>query len=140
MKQVVYGGEGFFIPWLCERAGGSPKGMVGVTIGLWDTETDLPVACVMYESFNGASIVAHIASDGSKAWLSRPFLRAIFSYAFDQAGCQVILAPVASSNEAARKFLGKLSFSLAATIPEAHPSGSLLIFSLRRAACRWLEK
>jgi RimJ/RimL family protein N-acetyltransferase len=139
VKQVVYGGDGFFIPWICERVGSSPENSRGVTIGLWDTETDLPLAGVLFEDFNGASILAHIAAVPGKSWLSRTFLRHIFAYPFHQLSCRVVLLTIAEDNLESRRFAKGLGFTLAATLLDAHPSGALLIYRMARADCRWLK-
>lgn len=139
MKQVVYGGDGFFIPWICDRTGASAKNARGVAIGLWDTETDLPLAGVLFEDFNGASILAHIAAVPGKSWLSRGFLQQIFAYPFLQLGCRVVLLTIAGDNLPSRRFAEALGFTLAATLQDAHPSGALLVYRMPRADCRWLK-
>ena len=139
MKQVVYGGDAFFIPWICARTGGSVENSRGVSIGLWDTETDLPLAGVLYEDFNGASIVAHIAAVPGKSWLSRTYLTHIFAYPFSQLSCKVVLLTIAEGNRDSRKFAEALGFTLSALLKDAHPTGALCIYSMARADCRWLE-
>ena len=94
------------------------------------------VAGVLYDYDNGASIYAHIAVTGR---LTREYLHVIFDYPFRQLRANVIIGLVAGSNKRARKFVEHLGFSLTAEIPEGHPKGSLLIYTMRREDCCWLE-
>jgi RimJ/RimL family protein N-acetyltransferase len=139
VKQIVRGADAFFGPWIASRTGGSFSPGRGVTIGLWDTETDLPVAGVLYEDWNGANIVAHIAAIPGKQWLTKSFLRAIFAYPFLQLRARTVTLIIASSNRPSRKFATDLGFRLASTLPDAHPSGDLCIYYLHHTMCRWIE-
>ena len=92
------------------------------------------VAGVLYDYHNGASIYAHIAIIGR---LTREYLRVIFDYPFRQLRAKVLIGLVAESNKKSRKFVEHLGFQLQAEIPEGHPEGSLLIYTMRRDQCRW---
>lgn len=96
------------------------------------------VAAVMYDQFNGASVCMHVAAEG-KHWLNRDFLWFAFYYPFVQMGVSVVIGLVAKENHAACKFDEHLGFQLKAEIPEAHPSGALRIYTMRKPDCRWLK-
>lgn len=96
------------------------------------------VAAVMYDQFNGASVCMHVAAEG-KRWLNREFLWFAFYYPFVQMGVNVVIGLVAKENHAARKFDEHLGFVLKAELPDAHPSGALLIYTMRKDECRWLK-
>lgn len=95
------------------------------------------VAGVLYEDWNGANVVCHIAGDGQ--WLNRRFLWAMFDYPFNQLGVKRITGIVPSCNTQARRFDEHLGFELEATLHDAHPQGDLLVYVMPRSKCRWLK-
>lgn len=121
--------------WLAEKTDGEWR--EGATCVGLERNGEI-VAAVMYDQFNGASVCMHVASTG-KHWLNREFLWYAFFYPFTQMGVNVVIGLVAKENTAAVRFDEHLGFQLAAEIPEAHPSGALLVYTLRKADCRWLR-
>lgn len=93
------------------------------------------VAGVIYENWNGASFVCHIAVQGL---MTPAYLAAIFHYPFVHCGASKIIAPVAQSNEESIRFVTKLGFRLESRILDAHPDGSLLLFTMTPEACRFI--
>jgi hypothetical protein len=93
------------------------------------------VAGVVYENWNGASFVCHIVVDGL---MTPAYLAAIFHYPFVHCGAAKIIAPVAESNEESIRFVRKLGFREEARLPEAHPDGSLLLFTMTPEQCRFI--
>lgn len=96
------------------------------------------VAGVMYEAFNGSSLHTSIAAVG-KHWLTREYLWFIFHYPFVQLGARLLIATVASDNFDSRKFCEHLGFDRHSRIPDAHPSGALLVYTFNKAKCKWLR-
>ena len=122
-------------PWIQDHGGGYYR--EGTTcIGLERNGT--LVAGVMYDYFNGASLYMHVAAIG-KHWLNREFLWFSFYYPFVQLGARVIIGLVESENLQARKFDEHLGFRLNQSIPDASPSGDLLIYTMKKEDCRWLN-
>jgi RimJ/RimL family protein N-acetyltransferase len=125
-------------PWVCEKTGGVWSPSDATAIGL-EKNGEL-VAGVVYDHFNGASICMHVASDGSKKWLNREYLRFCFQYAFDQAKVKKVIGIVPSSNEDALRFDLHLGFSEEARIKNAHPQGDLILLTMTRQQCRWIKE
>jgi RimJ/RimL family protein N-acetyltransferase len=97
------------------------------------------VASVIFDHYQPPSISGHIASDGSKSWCSRDFLRAIFYYPFRQLTCVRMTAPMSANNAAARRFVEKLGFVLEGTLRKAWPDGSdEVVYGLLKEDCKWL--
>ena len=94
------------------------------------------VAGVVYENWNGRSFVCHIVVQGL---LTPAYLAAIFHYPFVHCGADKIIAPVAESNEESIRFVKKLGFRLEAQLLDAHPDGSLLLFTMTPEQCRFIE-
>src|SRR3569833_1392033 len=62
------------------------------------------VAGVLYHNWSpktGAIEISAAASD--PRWLTKTTLRALFSYPFEQIGCQIVVARIAESNKRARR-------------------------------------
>ena len=45
------------------------------------------IAGVVFEGKNGTNILMHVASDGSRHWMTPAYMAACFRYAFVQEGC-----------------------------------------------------
>lgn len=93
------------------------------------------VAGVVYEDWNGASFVCHIVVQGV---MTPRYLAAIFHYPFVHCGASKIIAPVPQSNEESVKFVSKLGFRLEAQLLDAHPDGSVLLYTMSRDQCRFI--
>lgn len=121
--------------WIEEHGGGFYRDGAQ-TIGL-EKDGEL-IAGVLYDYCNGASCYMHVASKGNY-WLDRRYLNACFDYPFNYLGCKVVIGLVPESNLKARKFDEHLGFKLTAEIPEGHPDGDLLIYTMRKEECRWIR-
>lgn len=122
-------------------------------VGAWMTQHGVPwregatciglvrqgqlVAATMYDAYNGISICAHIVIRGP---ITREWLRAIVRYPFDQLGCHVIFGVIAQDNLRSQRFVRHFGFHLHTIIPDADPSGALLLYTLRPHQCRWLRR
>jgi RimJ/RimL family protein N-acetyltransferase len=92
----------------------------------------------LYDYHNGASVYAHWAVSDKRA-LNRDFLSAIFRYPFVQLDCSVLIGLIAGDNESSIAVAEHLGFTLEHTIKDAHPSGELRLYTMRRNECRWLD-
>ena len=123
-------------PWGCARAGGAWTPQRGTAIGRLDCDGKL-MAGVLYEDFNGANIVCHIAGEGN--WASRGFLNVIFDYPFNQLNVGRITVPVASTNLKSINLVTRMGFTLESTLAQAIPDGDLHLFRMFRKECKYLE-
>jgi len=139
VRQVVVGYDAYVGPWVCAKTGGTWVAGRGASIGLLDTATGLLLAGALFEDFNGANVLAHVAAVPGKSWLNREFLWFSFHYAFEQLGCKRITGVVAASNQESRRFNEHLGYTLEATLKDAHPTGDLLVYCMRKEDCRWLN-
>ena len=97
------------------------------------------LAGVLYEDYNGANLLTHIAATTSGHWMTREYLWFIFYYPFVQLNCKRITSIVASSNQKSARFVEHLGFKLEATLKDAHPGGDLLVYVMHKIDCRWLN-
>jgi hypothetical protein len=93
---------------------------------------------VIYDGCTGPCIFAHQAGF-SKHWLSRDMLWILFDYVFVQLKCKKVCGTIPSSNQTLLEFNKKLGFSQEAVIKDAYPDGDMLVVSMTREQCRWLN-
>lgn len=121
--------------WASERTGINYTS--GNAIGV--EEDGNLLAVVVFNGWQEPTISAHIASDGSRRWACRQFIRAMFDYPFRQLGCTRITAPIDERNHAARRFVEKLGFVIEGRLRRAVKDGSdRLIYGLLKEDCKWL--
>ncbi|MCK9988638.1 MAG: hypothetical protein AzoDbin1_05110 [Azoarcus sp.] len=136
-KRIIVGKDNIVGPWVCSRIDGTWVPGRGSTIGLLHLEHGL-IAGALYEDCNGANVLMHGAAVPGGAWLCREFLWFMFHYPFEQLAVRRITAVVPEGNAQARRFDEHLGFRLETRLKDAHPSGDLLIYEMRREDCRWL--
>jgi hypothetical protein len=96
------------------------------------------VAVIVFCNFVGKACAMHIATIG-KNWLSRDLLWACFDYPFNKLEKKVILATLDNANEKAVRLNRHLGFQELNVIKDAHEKGDLLIMTMRREDCKWLN-
>lgn len=138
VKRIIDNQPEIFGPWVMASIGGVWTPRRGTTIGLWDDEKGRRAGAV-YCDYDTRSIVMHFASDGTKAWLTRQFLWFVFYYPFIQLSVHKIICPVASDNLPCRKFIEHIGFTPEATLKDATPKGDLILYTMTRDQCRWLN-
>lgn len=119
--------------WTARRVDGKYFEEGSSAIGL--KKDDKIVAGVIYEHWNGKSIVCHMAVEGR---LTRDFIWTIFDYPFNQCDVEKIISPVASSNLNSVKLVLNMGFEEEARISNAHPTGDLVFYTLNRVNCRFI--
>ena len=112
---------------------GSFSGDTATAIGL-ERDGKL-VAGIMYENWNGRSLTAHIAISGQ---INRSYIGAIFRYAYVTCGVEKAIVPVSSANTKSVRFVQKLGFTEEARITDAAPDGDIILYTLKKADCRYL--
>lgn len=103
-------------------------------IGLQRSNGDID-AGVIFENWNGKSLVAHMAVTGR---ITRKFLGAIFRYAFEKCGVEKVILPVSSGNVQSNRFVRHLGFTEEARIRDADPRGDIIFYTLKKSECRFL--
>lgn len=96
------------------------------------------IAGVIYEGYTGHNIWMHVASKPGVHWLTRAFLRAVFSYPFVQLGVDRVSGYVDASNAAARRFDEHLGFQPEATLKgAARDGGDVILYVMWKKDCRY---
>ena len=94
------------------------------------------VAGVIYENWHGRSITCHIAVTGR---MTPAYLFAIFDYPFNVCKVGKIIVPVSSANLTSIRFVEKMGFQEEARINNAMPDGDMVIFTMPKEQCKYLE-
>lgn len=98
------------------------------------------VGGVVYSMYTGNGIMMNVASNGTKRWMCREFLRAAFAYPFKQLGCTRVSGLVRVDNLAAQKYDEHLGFVREGLIREGDDDGTdLIMYGMLRRECRWLN-
>ena len=104
-----------------------------------EDETGQLIAGVAFDNYNVASLQIHVAALPGKNWISKELLHRVFSYPFRQLGVNKLVGLVGSTNADALRFDLALGFRIEATLKDAYPDGDLLILTMTRDQCRWLN-
>ena len=119
--------------WVAARVAGKYFAEGSQAIGL---ERDGQIiAGVIYENWNKASIVCHIAIEGR---MTKGYLKAIFSYPFEFCKVKKIIVPVNSTHAKSLKLVTKMGFVEEARVKDAAPDGDIIFLTLAREKCRFL--
>lgn len=89
-------------------------------------------------NFTGSSVMVHMAGVGGH-WCSPLLMWVLFDYCFDQLGVKKVLCTVGSSNIISLQQVQQAGFAHEYTIEDAIPDGDLILFSMLRENCRWLN-
>ena len=92
-------------------------------------------AVVVFDTFSSCDCNMHIASDGTRRWLTRDLLMEAFAYPFIQLGLRRVTLVVTSKNAAALEFGRKLGFEVEGVCREAMPDDDVVILGLLRRNC-----
>lgn len=122
--------------WVAQQVGIS-RSLEGMTcIGM--LKEGVLVGGILYEGYTGTNIFMHCASDGSKRWLTKSFLHAIFAYPFLYLGCKRVSGLTPATNHRAVDFNRKIGLEFEAVIEEGCRSGDLILTRMWKKDCRWL--
>jgi len=120
--------------WVAEQMNGSFSETTSTALGL-QKETGEIIAGVIYENWNKRSVVAHMAITGR---ITKAYLGAIFRYAYEKCGVNKVILPVSSGNDKSNKFVKHLGFTEECRIRDAAPGGDVILYTLKKADCRFL--
>jgi hypothetical protein len=137
VKRIVTGQEEIFGPWLMKLLKTEWFPGRGSIIGLWEDGVG-PIAGCLYESYNKASIIGHLAGVGKK-WMNREYLWYCYYYPFEELKVNKIIGVVESDNLEAQKLDEHMGFTKEATLVGCAPKGDLIIYTMTKDQCRWLQ-
>jgi len=135
MATITYENPERLIAWAADRIGFEPRQDVKA-IG-W-TDGDTLKAVTLYDGFSECDCNIHIASDGSRQWLTRGYLRASFWHPFIQWKLRRVTGLVPSKNQDALRFDLHLGFEREGYIRHALPDDDIIVLGMLRENCRFI--
>lgn len=135
--QLIYGDEARLLSWASERIGLTFRADA-CTIGL-ERDGEL-AAVVVYDTFSQADCCMHVASDGTRAWMTKALLLAAFAYPFLQLRLRRVTGMVPAKNTQAMAFDEHIGFVREGYHPKALPDDDLVSLGLLRENCRFIPQ
>lgn len=120
--------------WVAEQLGRGYFAARCQAIGL--RKDGVIVAGVIYENYNGRSIMAHIAF---KERVTPTFIAAIFDYPYNICKVDMVIAVIEDTNTKSIHVCENMGFSEEARIRDSHPGGDQIIYALKRQDCRFIR-
>lgn len=137
--RIIYGEDERCLRWASERLGGIEFRYDAKAIGS-ERRGELVAVCV-FDTFSANDCQMHIASDGSRRWLTREFLVHAFAFPFIQCNLNRVTGMVAANNNDAIRFDERLGFRREGYHPLAGSNGEDIIsFGLLRRDCRFIPE
>lgn len=140
-RRIFVGCEDALAPFMNHmcQAHGAFNPAIGRGFAMVEEEEQRILAGVWFEGFNGVNMFIHVAAVPGGRWLNRMMLSLVFHYAFIQTNARRLTGLVEETNYAARRFDEHLGFTLEARLKDAAPGGDLLVYVMRKDACRFLN-
>lgn len=87
----------------------------------------------------GGSVNAHMAGFRS-GWATLELTRTVFQYCFNQLKVKKVFALVPSDNLKALEINRRMGFKDELVVPDVFADADLMVLSMRREQCRWLNR
>ena len=124
------------VDFVAERIGGCPA--LCTAVGY--EKDGAVVAGALYERCNGHNVFFHGASDESRRWATKGFIKALCEHPFVTLGVPRMSTVVAASNVSALAFDATLGFREEARLVRAAHDGSDSIYLVMfKDKCKWLN-
>ena len=135
---LVYDRTHEMIDWAAERVQAQFR-PDAVPIG-WAAPDGTLRAVTVFDGFSECDCNMHIASDGTRRWLTRGYMRAAFAYPFMQLPLRRVTGLVPASNRAALEFDLRLGFEYEGLCRDALPADDIVILGMRRTCCPFIPE
>lgn len=137
MKRIVWNEHERVMRFAAARIG-VPEFEKYAAIGL-ESDGEL-AAAVVFDNRCEANIMMHVASDGSRHWMTPAYMAACFGYAFKQEKVNLIVGLVRADNVEAQRFDEHLGFKKRGQLPQACTDGTdLIVYGMLKSECRYIE-
>ncbi len=99
------------------------------------------VGVVVYDDFTPWNCTMHVASDGSRKWLTRDFLFRVFAYPFIQLDLGRVTLFIKESNASSLRFARHLGFAIECPrVVRLFGSEGGVMLRMLREECRWIAR
>lgn len=137
MKKIIINQSDRVIEWV---AGKLDEGTIKRSIGIGlEKDGNLVAGVVFADQIGTSNIFMHVASDGSRNWMTPGYLAYCFLYPFVQLRCNRITGLVRSTNLNAQKFDEHLGFKKEGLLREYCADGTdMIVYGMLRNECRFI--
>lgn len=94
---------------------------------------------VAFNAFIGRTCCIHTVIQQPE-YFSRKIIRDSFHYAFNECGCEVVLALIDDVNTASLELVQRLGFKELTRVPHGGTEGDLILMQMTRSECRWIRR
>ncbi|MNF99139.1 hypothetical protein D3C87_1255280 [compost metagenome] len=136
MTELVYDDIPSLLSWACERIGVRRFKDDACAFGV--KRGGKICAVIVYDCFSECDCNIHVASDGSRMWLTRKVLARAFAYPFIQRGMRRVTGLVPASNKAALDFDTHIGLKVEGYCPDAMPDDDIVVLGMTRKACPYI--
>lgn len=135
---IIYGEEKRLLPWACKVIGIEAFRPDARVIGM-EKDGEI-VAAIVFDNFSSTDCSMHVASNGSKRWMTRGLLIHAFAFPFIQCNLKRVTGMVPESNKEALAFDEHLGFVREGYHPDAADDGAMITMGLLKKNCRFIPK
>ena len=136
MRRIVWDDSDRVVKWTAKKLGEKTI-YRSVGIGL-EMDGEL-IAGVVFADHDGHNVLMHVASDGSRHWMTPSYLAFCFHYPFLQLKCQRITGLVRAENYDAQRFDEHLGFIREGKLRRACADGTdMIVYGMLKEECRFL--
>lgn len=140
--RLIYGEDERVAQWAAQHSStGRMWDGQYIAIGL-ERAGELVAAWGFTEYLPGGSIRGHVCAVPGKQWLTRPFLRILFLYPFQQLKVHRLNAMIPAKNHAVKNFVEQLGFTFESRMERALAQDDVLIYRMfveDKAWKRWVR-
>lgn len=142
-RRLVYDRESEMLEWAAAVIGLPVQQAFSPSahpIGLDESSTGSLRSVVVFDRFSSNDCCVHVASDGTRAWMTRGFILQVFAYPFLQREQHRLTALVPSRNKDSLEFCDAFGFVREGLMREAADDGDdIVLLGLLRRDCRFIR-
>lgn len=135
---IIYRQDPEYLKWAAERIGIASFRPDAKTLTI--TRGGQISGVIVYDTFSTVDCNISAASDGSRRWMSRELLAAIFKYPFLQLGLRRVTAIVATRNTTSLNYCKNMGFRKEGYCPHAMVDDDAWILGMLREDCRFIPR
>lgn len=137
MGNFIYDRQAEIIYWGASVIGMDPRNDVHA-IG-WEQDGKIR-AVTLYDTFSEFDCFMHMASDGTRLWLTRSYLYTAFAHPFIQWKKRRVTVPVPSKNTDSLRFVRHLGFEQEGVMRHAAKDDDIILLGMLRENCRFIPE
>jgi len=136
MKRIILNQSEAITDWVAAKIG---EKSIPMAYGVGLEHHGKLVAGVVYAQKTHCNVLMHVASDGSRQWMTPEYLGFCFAYPFNHLKCERVTGFVRADNIDAQRFDEHLGFIREGRLRRACADGTdLIVYGMLREECRFL--